>query len=87
MIQAWVKARPKASSGAPDIQRVSTKQLALIIFNHFFFGGFLAANTFKQPSLSEKTRQTPSTNASSSTHFYAQMLRASSQKLCQGPEF
>ena len=31
MIQAWVKARPKASSGAPDIQRVSTKQLALII--------------------------------------------------------
>jgi len=57
MIQAWVKARPKASSGAPDIQRVS-KQLALIIFNHFFFGGFLAANTFKQPSLSEKTRQT-----------------------------
>jgi hypothetical protein len=58
MIQAWVKARPKASSGAPDIQRVSTKQLALIIFNHFFFGGFLAANTFKQPSRSEKTRQT-----------------------------
>ena len=54
MIQAWVKARPKASSGAPDIQRVSTKQLALIIFNHFFFGGFLAANTFKQLSRSEK---------------------------------